>query len=105
MNPSLILIIRNTFPTLAPLVEKRLSLAHQNFLSLAHFGSPATYMPAVMLIAGECYGALGIKKLPLAHLVCALGITFYPWRTSDRCAGDKILENLKKKKFQNILKL
>jgi hypothetical protein len=34
------------------LVEKRLSVAHQNCLSLAHFGSPATYMPAVMLTAG-----------------------------------------------------
>jgi hypothetical protein len=52
-------------------------------------------MPAVMLTAGECYGALGIF-LPLVHLVCAPGITFYPWQTSDWCAGDKISENSKK---------
>jgi hypothetical protein len=60
------------------LVEKRLSLAHQNCLSLAHFGSPTTYMPAVMLTAGEYSSSSGIKKLPLAHLVYAPGITFYP---------------------------
>jgi hypothetical protein len=62
-------------------------------------------MPAVMLTAGKCYGASGIEKLPLAHLVCAPGITFYPWRTSDRCAGDKILENSKNsKKINKIIK-
>jgi hypothetical protein len=44
------------------LVEKRLSLAHQNCLSLAHFGSPATYMPAVMLTAGEYSSSLGKKN-------------------------------------------
>jgi hypothetical protein len=60
-------------------------------------------MPAVMLTASEFYGALGIKKLPLAHLVCAPGITFYPWRTSDRCAGDKISEN--SKKFKKVKKI
>jgi hypothetical protein len=43
------------------LVEKMLSLAHQNGLSLAHIGSPATYMPAVMLTAGEFYSSLGIN--------------------------------------------
>jgi hypothetical protein len=92
------------------LVEKRLSLAHQNGLSLVNFGSPATYMPAVMLTAGEFCILLGIIFLPLAHLACAPGITCYPWQICNRCAGDKISENLKKfkknhKKFQNILKL
>jgi hypothetical protein len=43
-------------------------------------------------------------------LACAPGITCYPWRICNRCAGDKISENLKKFKknwifFQNILKL
>jgi hypothetical protein len=78
------------------LVEKRLSLAHQNGLSLANFGSPATYMPAVMLTAGEFCSSSGIIFLPLAHLACAPGITCYPWRICNRCAGDKISENLKK---------
>jgi hypothetical protein len=44
------------------LVEKRLSLAHQNCLSLAHFGSPVTYMPAVMLTAGAFGLCAGDKK-------------------------------------------
>jgi hypothetical protein len=52
-------------------------------------------MPAVMLTAGEYSSSSGIKKLPLAHLVYAPRITFYPWRTSNRCAGDKILKILK----------
>jgi hypothetical protein len=47
---------------LPTLVEKRLLLAHQNCLSLAHFGSPATYMPAVMLTAGEYSSSSGIKN-------------------------------------------
>jgi hypothetical protein len=67
-----------------------------------HFGLSATYMPAVMLTAGEFCGAPGIKKLPLAHLVCAPWITFYLWRTSDRCAGDKISENSKIQKISKI---
>jgi hypothetical protein len=50
---------------------------HYNWLSLAHFGSPATYIPAVMLTAGELSGASGIKNLPLAHI--------------DGCVGDNIL--------------
>jgi hypothetical protein len=88
------------------LVEKRLSLAQKNCLSLAHFGSPATYMLAVMLTPGECSSSSGIKKLPLTHLVYTLGITIYPWRTSNRCVGDKISKNQKNpKKIQNILKL
>jgi hypothetical protein len=92
------------------LVEKRLSLAHQNCLSLAHFASPATYMPSVMLTAGAFGCASGIKIIPLAHLACAPGITCYLWRICNRCAGDKILKSPKKfkknpKKFQNILKL
>jgi hypothetical protein len=82
-----------------------LSLAHQNGLSLTHFGSPATYMPAVMLTAGKFYSLTGIKNLSLAHLVCALGITFYPWRTSNRCAGDKILKNPKNKKIKKKSKI
>jgi hypothetical protein len=48
------------------LVEKRLSLAHQNGLSLANFGSPTTYMPAVMLTAGK--------------FCSSPGIIFYHWR-------------------------
>jgi hypothetical protein len=40
---------------------------------LAHFGSLATYMPAVMLTTGEYFSSPGIKKLPLAHLVYAPG--------------------------------
>jgi hypothetical protein len=59
-------------------------------------------MPAVMLTAGEYSGSSRIKKLPLAHLVYASGITFYPWQTSNRCHGDKVSEN--PKKFQNIPK-
>jgi hypothetical protein len=59
------------------LVEKRLSLAHQNVLSLANFGSPATYMPAVMLTAGEFCSSPGIIFLPLAHLACSPGIIFF----------------------------
>jgi hypothetical protein len=89
--------------TALTLVEKRLSLAHQNGLSLAHFGSPATYMPAVMLTAGEYCSSPTIIFLPLAHLACARGITCYPWRICNRCAGDKILENLKK--FEKISKI
>jgi hypothetical protein len=58
-----------------------------------------------MLTAGECYGASGIKNLPLAYLVCAPGITFYPRRTSDRCAGDKISENSKNSKKIKKLKI
>jgi hypothetical protein len=58
------------------LVEKTLSLAHQNGLSLANFGSPATYMPAVMLTAGEFCSSPGIIFLPLAHLACAAGLKF-----------------------------
>jgi hypothetical protein len=53
------------------LVEKRLSLAHQNCLSLAHFGSPATYMPAVMLTAGEYSSSLGKKITAGAFDICA----------------------------------
>jgi hypothetical protein len=53
-------------------------------------------MPAVMLTAGEHYSSPGIKKIPPTHLVCAPEITFYPWRTSNRCTGDKILKNPKK---------
>jgi hypothetical protein len=55
----------------ASLVEKRLFLVHQNGLSLAHFGSPVTYMPAVMLTAGEFCSSPGIIFLPLAHFMCA----------------------------------
>jgi hypothetical protein len=67
-------------------------------------------MPAVMLTAGEFCSSPAIFFLPLAHLACAPGITCYPWRICNRCAGDKIWENLKKikkirKNFQNILKL
>jgi hypothetical protein len=36
------------------------------------------------------------KKIPLAHLACAPGITCYPSRICNRCAGDKISENPKK---------
>jgi hypothetical protein len=43
----------SNYITVLKLVEKRLSLAHQNGLFLAHFGSPVIYMPAVMLTAGE----------------------------------------------------
>jgi hypothetical protein len=54
------------------LVEKRLSLAHQNGLSLAHFGSPATYMPAVMLTAGEfCSSPVIIFFTAGAFRLCA----------------------------------
>jgi hypothetical protein len=70
-----------------------------------HFGLPATYMPVVMLTVGECYSSSEIKNLPLAHLVCAPGITFYPWRTSNRCGGDKISKNQKKSKNPKYLKL
>jgi hypothetical protein len=59
------------------LVEKRLSLAHQNCLSLAHFGSPTTYMPAVIFTAGECYSLLGINYFAAS----AFGM----------CVGDNIL--------------
>jgi hypothetical protein len=59
------------------LVEKRLFLAHQNCLFLAHFGSPATYMSAVMLTAGEYSSSPGIKKITTG----AFGI----------CAGDNTL--------------
>jgi hypothetical protein len=88
------------------LVEKRLSLAHQNGLSLAHFGLPATYMPAVMLTAGKFCSSPGIIFLPLAHLACAPGITCYPWRICNRCAGDKIFGKSKKiqKKSKKIPK-
>jgi hypothetical protein len=97
-------VVDNVFPRLEhTLVEKRLSLVHQNGLSLANVGSPATYMPAVMLTAGEFCSSSGIIFLPLAHLACAPGITCYPWRICNRCAGDKISENLKK--IQNISKL
>jgi hypothetical protein len=38
-------------------------------------------------------------------LACAPGITCYPWRICNRCAGDKILENLKKiPKYFKIIK-
>jgi hypothetical protein len=86
---------KNLVAILSP-VEKRLSLAHQNGLSLANFGSPATYMPAVMLTADEFCSSLGIIFLSLAHLVCAPGITCYSWQICNRCAEDKISENLKK---------
>jgi hypothetical protein len=56
-----------------PLVEKRLSLTHQNCLSSAHFGSPTTYIRAVMLTAGERYSLSRIKTIPPTHLVCAPG--------------------------------
>jgi hypothetical protein len=59
------------------LAEKRLSMAYQNCLSLAHFGSPVTYMPAVMLTDGEYSSSPGIKKITAG----AFGI----------CAGDNIL--------------
>jgi hypothetical protein len=59
------------------LVEKRLSLAHQNCLSLAHFDSSAIYMPAVVLTAGERYSLPGIKN----NTAGAFGI----------CAGDNML--------------
>jgi hypothetical protein len=36
------------------------------------------YMPAVMLTAGEFCSSPGIIFLPLAHLACAPGITYYP---------------------------
>jgi hypothetical protein len=55
------------------LVEKRLSLTHQNGLSLANFGSPATYMPTVMLTAGEFCSSLEIIFLPLAYLAFVIG--------------------------------
>jgi hypothetical protein len=58
---------------LESLVEKKLSLTHQNGLSLAHFGSSATYMPAVILITGEFCISPGIFFLPLAHLAYAPG--------------------------------
>jgi hypothetical protein len=84
------------------LVEKRLSLVHQNGLSPVHLGLPATYMPVVMLTAGEFYSSPGIIFLPLANLVCAPGITCYPWRICNRRAVDKISEN--PKKIQKISK-
>jgi hypothetical protein len=54
-----------------------LSLAHQNGLSLAHFGSPATYIPAVMLTAGKFYSSPRIKIFAAG----AFGV----------CAGDNML--------------
>jgi hypothetical protein len=78
-----------------PLVEKRLSPTHQNCLSPTHFGSPATYMPAVMLTAGECYSSPRIKNIADSFGMCT-GIIFYPWQTSNRCARDKISKNPKK---------
>jgi hypothetical protein len=33
---------------------------HQNGLSLAHLGSPMSYMPTVMLTVGEFYSSPGI---------------------------------------------
>jgi hypothetical protein len=71
MWPGRLVVVPNMV-MLHALVEKRLSLAHQNSLSLAHFGSSA-----VMLTAGECYGAPGIKKITVG----AFGM----------CVGDNIL--------------
>jgi hypothetical protein len=54
-----------------PLVEKKLSLAHQNGLSLVQFSSPATYMPAVMLTAGEFCSLSGFFFTADAFGMCA----------------------------------
>jgi hypothetical protein len=64
------------------------------FASDLHAGGNAT--------AGERYSSPGIKKIPPTHLVCAPGIAFYPWRTSNRCAGDKISKNPKTIKISKI---
>jgi hypothetical protein len=45
---------------------------------LAHFGSLATYMPAVMLTTGEYFSSPGIKKITAGAFGICAGITFYP---------------------------
>jgi hypothetical protein len=71
---------------------------------LAHFGSPATYMPDAY--RWRIWLCAGIKKIPLAHLACAPGITCYPSQICNRCARDKILENPKKiKKIPKYFKI
>jgi hypothetical protein len=71
MWPGRLVVVPNMV-VLHALVQKRLSLAHQNSLSLAHLGSSA-----VMLTVGECYSAPGKKKITAS----AFGM----------CAGDNIL--------------
>jgi hypothetical protein len=79
-------------------------LLHSLAEKKAMAGAPKLLIAGAFWFVGEYFSSPGIKKLPLAHLVYASGITFYPWRTSNRCAGIQILKIPKIPKYFKIVK-
>jgi hypothetical protein len=72
-------------------------------------GAPKWLIPQAFWFVGDLHAGgnayhwrilqfAGNKKITVGAFGICAGITFYPWRTSNRCAGDKFLKNPKNSK-------